>query len=74
MVRRTPVEGSEHLSALAGRPVMLKAEHLQRTGSFKIRGAYHRIARLEFLICLGKRLLQIVGRDVVRRRQHIHAF
>ncbi len=47
MVRRTPVESSEHLSALAGRPVLLKAEHLQRTGSFKIRGAYHRIARLD---------------------------
>jgi threonine dehydratase len=47
VVRRTPVEGSEHLSALVGRPVLLKAEHLQRTGSFKIRGAYHRIARLD---------------------------
>jgi threonine dehydratase len=41
------VEGSEHLSGLAGRPVLLKMEHLQRTGSFKIRGAYHRIARLD---------------------------
>ncbi|HVW32670.1 MAG TPA: threonine ammonia-lyase [Acidimicrobiia bacterium] len=47
VVRRTPVERSEHLSNLAGRPLLLKAEHLQRTGSFKIRGAYHRIARLE---------------------------
>ena len=32
---------------LAGRPILLKAENLQRTGSFKIRGAYHRIARLD---------------------------
>jgi threonine dehydratase len=47
VIRRTPVEGSEHLSTLVGRPVLLKAEHLQRTGSFKIRGAYHRIARLD---------------------------
>jgi threonine dehydratase len=47
VVRRTPVESSEHLSVLAGRPILLKAEHLQRTGSFKIRGAYHRIARLD---------------------------
>jgi len=47
VIRRTPVEGSEHLSVLAGRPILLKAEHLQRTGSFKIRGAYHRIARLD---------------------------
>ena len=41
------MESSEHLSGLAGRPILLKAEHLQRTGSFKIRGAYHRIARLD---------------------------
>jgi len=47
VVRHTPVESSEHLSALAGRPLLLKAEYLQRTGSFKIRGAYHRIARLD---------------------------
>jgi len=46
VVRRTPVLGTEHLSRLAGRPLLLKAEHLQRTGSFKIRGAYHRICRL----------------------------
>jgi threonine dehydratase len=46
VIRRTPVEHSEHLSHLAGRPLLLKAEHLQRTGSFKIRGAYHRICRL----------------------------
>ena len=47
VIRRTPLESSEHLSVLAGRPVLLKAEHFQRTGSFKIRGAYHRIARLD---------------------------
>ena len=41
------METSEHLSGLAGRPILLKGEHLQRTGSFKIRGAYHRIARLD---------------------------
>ncbi|MGH8990394.1 MAG: threonine ammonia-lyase [Acidimicrobiia bacterium] len=46
VVRRTPVLATEHLSRLAGRPLLLKAEYLQRTGSFKIRGAYHRICRL----------------------------
>lgn len=46
VIRRTPVEKSDHLSRLAGRPLLLKAEQLQRTGSFKIRGAYTRIARL----------------------------
>lgn len=34
------------LSDLVGGPVLLKCENLQRTGSFKIRGAYTRIARL----------------------------
>src|SRR5438445_1081866 len=46
VIRRTPVERSEHLSGLAGRPLLLKAEYRQRTGSFKIRGAYNRIAQL----------------------------
>jgi threonine dehydratase len=46
VIRRTPVERSEHLSALAGRPLVFKAEYRQRTGSFKIRGAYNRIAQL----------------------------
>src|SRR4051795_632397 len=44
--RLTPVEGSRPLSELVGGPVALKCENLQRAGSFKIRGAYVRIARL----------------------------
>ncbi|HEY8316392.1 MAG TPA: threonine ammonia-lyase [Gaiellaceae bacterium] len=46
VARVTPVYRSETLSALAGRDVHLKAENLQRTGSFKIRGAYNRISTL----------------------------
>jgi threonine dehydratase len=46
VVRRTPVEGSRPLSQLVGGPFLLKCENLQRTGSFKLRGAYVRIARL----------------------------
>ncbi len=42
----TPMEESRWLSALAGGPVDIKAENLQRTGSFKIRGAYLRMSRL----------------------------
>jgi threonine dehydratase len=42
----TPMEESRWLSALAQGPVLLKAENLQRTGSFKIRGAYLRMCRL----------------------------
>jgi threonine dehydratase len=44
--RITPVRGSRVLSERCGGPVALKCENLQRTGSFKIRGAYVRIARL----------------------------
>ena len=46
IARVTPVYPSETLSRLAGRPVLLKAENLQRTGAFKIRGAYNTIAQL----------------------------
>ncbi|MCL2541893.1 MAG: threonine ammonia-lyase [Nocardioidaceae bacterium] len=43
---RTPMHESRWLSALVGTPVWLKCENLQRTGSFKVRGAAVRIARL----------------------------
>jgi threonine dehydratase len=46
VARVTPVFPSETLSRLAGRPVHLKAENLQRTGSFKIRGAYTKLSNL----------------------------
>jgi len=42
----TPMEESRWLQAIVGGPVLLKCENLQRTGSFKIRGAYVRISRL----------------------------
>ena len=42
----TPLHSSGTLSGLVGRPVTLKAENLQLTGSFKIRGAYNTIAQL----------------------------
>src|SRR5215470_8232474 len=46
MIRQTPLLESTALSALVGGPVYLKCENLQRGGSFKVRGAYVRIARL----------------------------
>jgi threonine dehydratase len=46
VARVTPVYSSETFSRLVGRPVWLKAETLQRTGSFKIRGAYNKISSL----------------------------
>jgi threonine dehydratase len=42
----TPLDRSRALSDHVGGPVFIKCENLQRTGSFKIRGAYNRIARL----------------------------
>jgi threonine dehydratase len=46
LARVTPVYGSETLSRRTGRKVWLKAENLQRTGAFKIRGAVNKLATL----------------------------
>ncbi|MFD8216110.1 threonine ammonia-lyase [Streptomyces sp. NPDC059697] len=46
VARMTAMEGSRYLSQLVGAPVHFKCENLQRTGSFKLRGAYVRIAGL----------------------------
>ena len=45
-VKRTPVISSLTLSADIGGDVVLKAENLQRTGSFKIRGATNKVSSL----------------------------
>jgi len=42
----TPIEETRWLSQIVGGRVVLKCENLQRTGSFKVRGAYVRMARL----------------------------
>jgi threonine dehydratase len=46
VARVTPVYGTETLSERTGRELTLKAENLQRTGSFKVRGAVNKIATL----------------------------
>jgi threonine dehydratase len=46
VIRQTPVLESSALSTLVAGPVYVKCENLQRGGSFKVRGAYLRIARL----------------------------
>ncbi|QDY78716.1 threonine ammonia-lyase [Streptomyces qinzhouensis] len=46
VARTTAVEGSRYLTGLVGAPVHFKCENLQRTGSFKLRGAYVRISGL----------------------------
>jgi len=47
VARETPVLVSGTLSERCGGTVVLKAENLQRTGSFKLRGALNRVAKLE---------------------------
>ena len=44
--RVTPVYTSESIQRESGRACVLKAENLQRTGSFKIRGAFNKLASL----------------------------
>lgn len=46
IAHRTPVLTSRHLDERAGATLLLKAEHLQRVGAFKFRGAYNAIAAL----------------------------
>lgn len=46
VIARTPIEHSRALGELTGSDVYLKCENLQRAGSFKVRGAYVRMARL----------------------------
>jgi threonine dehydratase len=47
LVRRTPVLSSRSLSEAVGGCVALKAENLQRTGSFKLRGALAKLSRVD---------------------------
>jgi threonine dehydratase len=46
VAHRTPVLSSQQLNDAVGGTVVLKAEHLQRTGAFKFRGAYNALAQL----------------------------
>ena len=46
IVQRTPVDYSHSISRMTGASVHLKFEHLQRTGSFKTRGAYNKLRQL----------------------------
>jgi len=47
VVRETPIDTSRSLSSMCGGEVVLKMEHLQRTGSFKPRGAYNKLSQVE---------------------------
>ncbi|MFA4841818.1 MAG: pyridoxal-phosphate dependent enzyme, partial [Agrococcus sp.] len=47
IVQETPMERSRYLSGMLGADVLLKCENLQRTGAYKIRGAYNMLSRLD---------------------------
>lgn len=46
MIRATPVMMAEHINELTGASLFFKCEHLQYTGSFKLRGASHAVSLL----------------------------
>jgi threonine dehydratase len=46
-IHKTPLFHSRSLSEMTGAEVYIKAENLQKTGAFKVRGAFNRMARLE---------------------------
>jgi len=46
VILRTPMLYSDAISKLTGKEVYLKLENLQKTGSFKIRGAYYKLSQL----------------------------
>src|SRR4030043_845373 len=45
VIHQTPMVYSDSFSNLTGKEVFLKLENLQKTGSFKIRGAYYKLSR-----------------------------
>ena len=46
VVHKTPLESNHTFSTIAGHEVLLKLENMQRTGSFKVRGASNCIQTL----------------------------
>ncbi|MCZ2260285.1 threonine ammonia-lyase [Sporosarcina sp. G11-34] len=51
MVHRTPFKQSQTINDWTGSEVFLKLENLQKTGSFKIRGAFNKVAQLSIEEC-----------------------
>ncbi len=67
VILRTPIIYSEALSRLTGKEIFLKLENLQKTGSFKIRGAYYK------LCCLSdsKRVKEVVAASAGNHAQGV---
>jgi threonine dehydratase len=46
VAKKTPLLASSYLTEITGGQVFLKAENMQRTGAYKVRGAYNRMSKL----------------------------
>lgn len=67
VILQTPIIPSEALSKLTGKEVFLKLENLQKTGSFKIRGAYYKLCRLSD----SKRVKEVVAASAGNHAQGV---
>jgi threonine dehydratase len=67
VIFRTPMILSDALSHLTGKEVYLKLENLQKTGSFKIRGAYYKLCRLSG----SKRVREVVAASAGNHAQGV---
>lgn len=67
VILRTPIIYSEALSRLTDKEVYLKLENLQKTGSFKIRGAYYKLLHLRD----SKRSNQVVAASAGNHAQGV---
>ncbi len=67
VILRTPILYAEALSKLTGKEVFLKLENLQKTGSFKIRGAYYKLWRL----IKSKRVKEVVAASAGNHAQGV---
>ncbi|WP_138443282.1 threonine ammonia-lyase [Sinomonas susongensis] len=67
IIAKTPIETSRALGQMVGSDVYFKCENLQRAGSFKVRGAYVRMARLS----AEERLLGVVAASAGNHAQGV---
>ncbi len=66
-VHTTALEGSVTYSAMCGNEIYLKHENQQKTGSFKVRGAYNKIAKL----CENKKVNAVVASSAGNHAQGV---
>ncbi len=67
IAHKTPVERSMAFGAFIGQPVYLKCENLQRTGSYKLRGATYRLSKLS----AGERAAGVVAASAGNHAQGV---